>query len=147
VRGGPSSLEPTFALATDAGREAAVVGLEVGAEAITAEMTTKGTTTAAAAGVLDGPSSFEPASASATDAGREAAVAGLVTKTTDTTTADTAMAAAAGVRGGPSPLEPPSVQPKHDPVRGAGHEPVAGDDEEQQREAQLQDEAQQREAQ
>ena len=93
--------------------------------------------TAADAGLLDGPSSFGPTFASATDAGREAAVAGFVAKTTDTTTAS-----AAGVRGGPGPLEPPSSQPKHDPVRGAGHEPVAGDDEEQQREAQLQVEAQ-----
>jgi hypothetical protein len=63
------------------------------------------------------------------------------------TTADTTAAAAAGVRGGPGPLEPPSAQPKHDPMRCAGREPVAGGDEEQQREAQLQDEARQREAQ
>jgi hypothetical protein len=68
-------------------------------------------------------------------------------KTTDETPADTTTAAAAGVRGGPSPLEPPSAQPKHDPVRGAGHESLAGDGEQQQREAQLQNEAQQRKAQ
>jgi hypothetical protein len=103
--------------------------------------------TAAAAGVRGGASPLKPTSAPATGAGREAAVAGLVAKTTDTATADTTTAATAGVRGGPSPLEPPSAQPKHDPVRGAGHEPVAGEDEEQQREAQLQDHAQQREAQ
>jgi hypothetical protein len=47
----------------------------------------------------------------------------------------------------PGPLEPPSSQPKHDPMRCAGREPVAGGDEEQQREAQLQFEARQREAQ
>ena len=96
---------------------------------------------AAEAGAFDGLGLFETTSASAADAGREAAVAGLVAKTTDTATAYTTTAAAAGGRGGPSPLEPPSAQPKHDPVRGAGHGPVAGDDEEQQREAQLQDEA------
>jgi hypothetical protein len=81
--------------------------------------------TAADAGLLDGMTT-----AFASDAGREAAVAGLEAKTTDTMTADTTTAAAAGVRGGPSPLELPSAQPKHDPVRGEGHEPVAGDDEE-----------------
>ena len=91
---------------------------------------------AADAGTLDGLTS-----ASATDAGREAAVAGWEAKTTDTTTADTATAAATGGRGGPRPLEPLSAQPKHDPVRGTTHEPVAGHGEEQQREAQLQDEA------
>jgi hypothetical protein len=73
--------------------------------------------------------------------------AGAEAKTTDTTTAYTTTAAAAGERGGPRPLEPPSAQPKHDSVRGAEHEPVAGDDEEQHREAQLQGEAQQRQAQ
>ena len=65
---------------------------------------------------------------------------------TDTTTADTATAAVAGVRGGPSPLEPTSAQHKHDPVLGAGRDPVAGENEEQQREAQLKNEAQQGDA-
>jgi hypothetical protein len=48
--------------------------LEAGAEAKTADTTTKGTTTTAAAGVLNGPSLLEATSASAADAGREAAV-------------------------------------------------------------------------
>jgi hypothetical protein len=51
------------------------------------------------------------------------------------------------VQGRPSPLEPTFAQPKHDPVRGAGHASVAGDDEEQQRGAQLKDDAHQQEAQ
>jgi hypothetical protein len=102
---------------------------------------------AADAGVLDGPSPFEPASASATDSVIEAAVAGLVAKSTYTTMADSTTAATAGVQGRPSPLEPTFAQPKHDPVRGAGHASVAGDDEEQQRGAQLKDDAHQQEAQ
>jgi hypothetical protein len=65
---------------------------------------------------------------------------------TDTASADSTTAAAAGGRDGPSPLEPHSSQPKHDPERSAGHKSVAGGDSEQQQEAQLQDEAQQREA-
>jgi hypothetical protein len=40
-----------------------------------------------------------------------------------------------------------SLELKYDHARGVGHEPVEGDDEEQQREAQLQAEEQQREAQ
>jgi hypothetical protein len=40
-----------------------------------------------------------------------------------------------------------SLVPKRDHARGAGHEPVAGSDEEQQHEAQQQDEEQQRSAQ
>jgi hypothetical protein len=52
-----------------------VAGLEAGAAAKTADTTTKGATTTAAAGLLDGPSLLESTSASAIDAGREGAAA------------------------------------------------------------------------
>jgi hypothetical protein len=159
VRGGPSPFEPTSASATDAGRKAAAttkdmatvaaVGVQGGPSPLEptpapatnagrkAAATTKEMATEAAAGVQVGPSLLEPTSASAIDAEREAAVVGLEAgaeaKTTDTTTADTTTAAAASVRGGPSPLEPPFAQPTNGPVRGAGHEPLAGDGDEQQR--------------
>jgi hypothetical protein len=112
--------------------------------------TRKQAAVAADAGGRDGPSPLEPNFALETKAGREAAVVGseggAEAKTADTATADSTTAAAAGVQGGPDPPKSPSSQPKHDFVRGAGHEPMAGGDEEQQREAQLQDETQQREA-
>jgi hypothetical protein len=58
------------------------------------------------------------------------------------TTQDAAGERAAAKGDSNAPLEP-----KHDHARGAGHGPLAGDDEEQQRAAQQQGEEQQREAQ